>query len=175
MSLLHHPSSNDIPGRMSKSDRIALAAVIGSGLLTLAGFGLYAYNHSERPGAIDDPVVMDTAADACRTMTRAVESSADRATVDVVRAQSAAVQNMITMIRALGPDRLEGDEPVQTWLSDWETLADARDRYAAGLAAGGSAEFVMPTRNGRTIDSRIDDVSSRSGMFCRVPSQLKSG
>jgi hypothetical protein len=78
---------------------------------------------------------------------------------------------MVRRIRGVDEERLRNDHPVLAWLQDWERLADARDRYAADLAASASTTFAIPrTDDGYPITERTSDV----GIDCAVPAQLST-
>ncbi|WP_147252532.1 hypothetical protein [Micromonospora endolithica] len=123
---------------------------------------------------IDNPPVSEVAEDACATMRTAVAAKAapPGAPVDTrvrsIRERNAALTAMVARVRDLDPALLSEDRPTRAWLADWEHLVEVRERYAADLAAGRGAHFVVPTADGEPLAVRMNSV----GLICEVPAQL---
>lgn len=151
-----------------------LIVVIAVGGVVVFCAGLWTYANHDRPELIDNPPVSEVAESACATMRAAVaaQTAPPGASVDArvrsIREQNAAVTAMVAQVRGLDRDLLADDRPTNLWLADWETLVEARERYAADLAAGGRPHFVVPTADGEPLTRRMNSV----GLSCEVPPQL---
>ncbi|MFF4879355.1 hypothetical protein [Micromonospora sp. NPDC000668] len=152
----------------------ALVVVIAVGGVVVFCAGLWTYANHDRPELIDNPPVSEVAESACATMRATVAAKAvpPDAPADArarsIREQNAAVTAMVARVRDLDRDLLAGDHPVNAWLADWETLVEARERYAADLATGRRPRFVVPTADGEPLTDRMNSV----GLTCEVPPQL---
>lgn len=165
------------PHRRGTATRVAYLVVAALGCAVLVSFvlGIWAYATKDHLEALDDSTVVETADRACATMTLAVQEGAipaeyapAEARADAIRQQDAAVRQMVGVMRTLGRERLDGDQPATAWLADWETLIRIREQYAADLLAGRTARFILPTVGGYPLTHRIDNV----GLACRVPERL---
>lgn len=166
------PSGRGTAGRWVVGAVLILVVAVGGVVVFCAGLWTYA-NH-DRPELIDNPPVSEVAESACATMraTVAAQAAPPGAPVDArvraIREQNAAVTAMVAQVRGLDRDLLADDRPTNLWLADWETLVEARERYAADLAAGGRPHFVVPTADGEPLTQRMNSV----GLICEVPPQL---
>jgi hypothetical protein len=61
-------------------------------------------------------------------------------------------------VRTLDADTRADDLPVDTWLTDWEHLASARDDVADALSRGLPAALLVPRDQGRPVTSRMSAV-----------------
>ncbi|MEH1165303.1 hypothetical protein V6V47_07940 [Micromonospora sp. CPCC 205539] len=169
------------PGRQGRGGTVAWIVVgativgvlaLGCVGVSVAGFWMYA-NH-DRIELIDSPQVSEVAERACASMRATVVATAvspgatPAARVRSLREQDTAVTAMVAQVRSLGSDRLRDDLPTTDWLTDWESLVAARERYADALSAGGDPHFEVPTADGRPIVDRMN----RVGLTCEVPPQL---
>ncbi|MFE9955155.1 hypothetical protein [Micromonospora sp. NPDC005299] len=151
-----------------------LVVVIAVGGVVVFCAGLWTYANHDRPELIDNPPVSEVAESACARMRATVVAKAapPDAPVDAqvrsIREQNAAVTVMVAQVRDLDRDLLADDRPTTAWLADWETLVEARERYAADLAAGRRPHFVVPTADGEPLTDRMNSV----GLTCDVPPQL---
>ncbi|NJP35500.1 hypothetical protein [Micromonospora thermarum] len=151
-----------------------LVVVIAVGGVVVFCAGLWTYANHDRPELIDNPPVSEVAESACATMraTVAAKAAPPGALVDArvraIREQNAAVTAMVAQVRDLDRDLLADDRPTSAWLADWETLVEARERYAADLAAGRRPQFAVPTVDGEPLTDRMNSV----GLTCEVPPQL---
>ncbi|MGS2615970.1 hypothetical protein ACVCAH_15815 [Micromonospora sp. LZ34] len=152
---------------------VAVAVLAVCGIVVFCA-GLWTYANHDRPELIDNPPVSEVAESACATMRAAVaaKAAAPGAAVDAkvrsIREQNAAVAAMVAQVRGVGRDLLADDHPTTAWLADWDTLVEARERYAVELAAGREPHFVVPTVDGRPLIDRMNSV----GLRCEVPPQL---
>lgn len=157
------------------SSRWVVLLLIGVFVLFLALWflGLRAMANADHLGILDDPVVTDAATTSCATLqadvaTVRVPASASTTTrIAGIRAEDAAITRLVATMRALGTERLAGDEPAVSWLEDWATLARLREKYADDLAAGGTPALTIPTVDGIAISQRMADVAT-----CPVVAEL---
>ncbi|WP_433281399.1 hypothetical protein [Micromonospora sp. CA-244673] len=173
-----YPGAGSAPSGRASAGWWVLGAVlvaviaVGGIVVSCAGFWMYA-NH-DRPELIDNPPVSEVAESACATMRATVVAKAvpPDAPVDAqarsIREQNAAVTVMVAQVRDLDRDLRSDDRPTDAWLADWETLLEARERYADELAAGRRPHFVVPTADGGPLTDRMNSV----GLTCEVPPQL---
>ena len=144
-------------------------------LVCLNAFGLWTYVNADHLGILNDPSVISVVEPACAKMAAAVRQvpvpppGAPPAQVAAaIRSQNDAVRTLTKAVRALGNETLNGDDPAQAWLSDWDTLIVLRERYATDLLAGRTASFTLPTIDGVPITQRMSD----PGVACPVPPAL---
>jgi hypothetical protein len=82
-------------------------------------------------------------------------------------AENRAVEEFVGKVRALGPDALAHDHPVENWLSDWELLVAARRQ-----AVREGKRFATPMGDIGPVNVRMFALI-RSGLEkCDVPEQL---
>lgn len=155
----------------------AIAAAVfglvgGSTMLVIA----IAVGSSGAPGLIDNTRIIDVIEDQCAVMTAEVESirvtGSPESQAAAISDQNAAVDDMISDIRAIGPNVLATDPPTEDWLVDWHTLVKAREAYARELLNGSPKRFQIPNDdNGDEIYHRMDDVFVYESS-CEVPGVL---
>ncbi len=120
------------------------------------------------PTAIDHKAVRRTVLAAC-TQLRADLGAlpAGVAPADRAEAENRAVEQFVGRVRALGPDALADDEPVERWLADWEQIVAARRQ-----AVHDGRRFAPPVAGGAPINVRMYALV-RSGLGqCDVPQPL---
>lgn len=154
-----------------------VSVLVALGLVTVTLTALWQYANKDRPELIDHPVVVRTSNAACLIMRKSVHGVAPppeapvRVRVSAIRAQNQAVLGMLEQIRRVGPERMERDVPLKTWMADWEQLVRARETYAAALAAGHQQPLKLPADSaGQPIIRRMNGV----GLDCTVPQELTS-
>jgi hypothetical protein len=154
-----------------------MSVLVALGLVTVTLTELWRYANKDRPELIDHPVVVRTSNAACLVMRKSVHGVAPppeapiRVRVSAIRAQNQAVLGMLEQIRRVGPERMQRDVPLTTWMADWEQLVRARETYAAALAAGHQQPLKLPAdRTGQPIIARMN----RVGLDCTVPPELTS-
>ncbi|MGH9010920.1 MAG: hypothetical protein ACRDYF_13890 [Acidimicrobiia bacterium] len=120
------------------------------------------------PTAIDNKAVRKTVEAACTQLRAdlaavpAGVSAADRA-----EAENRAVEQLIGRVRALSPEGLARDVPVERWLGDWERIVAARRQ-----AVQEGKRFTTPVEGGAPINVRMYALV-RSGLgTCDVPPAL---
>ena len=123
--------------------------------LALLAYGLSVYAGHDRIELIDLPEVQAAAEAGCAdveaTLSRDHESRAA-----AVAAGNAAIEGLISRVRALGTRTLEDDLPAQSWLRDWEALAASRSELGRRLAGDPAAQLQVPqTEDGRPITGRM--------------------
>ena len=143
--------------------------------MCLFAFGLWTYVNADHLGILNDPSVISVVEPACVKMAAAVKQvpvpppgAPPAQLAAAVRSQNDAVRALTKTVRALGDETLNGDDPAQAWLSDWDTLIRLRERYAADLVAGRTPTFTLPTVDGVPITQRMSD----PGVSCPVPPAL---
>jgi hypothetical protein len=120
------------------------------------------------PTAIDNKTVRTTVAAAC-TQLRADLAAVpqDLAPGERAEAENRAADALVGRIRALGPDMLAKDVPVDRWLADWEQIVATRRQ-----AVREGKHFALPMVEGTPINVRMFSLV-RSGLAnCDVPAPL---
>ena len=173
------PEERGVVGRPSRMPRwlavtvalVVVAVVLAGGVLMWLFFSAYAGH--DRAEFIDDPVVVERVSMACDQMTKEVQRLGQQPTatqqerVALVRAQDAAVTAMVAQVRTLGQDRLANDRPTNAWLTDWESLVQARDVYSR-LPELHTQVFAVPLdTDGQPVTQRMNSLGD-----CPVPGAL---
>jgi hypothetical protein len=120
------------------------------------------------PTAIDNKAVRKTVEASCtqlRADLAAVPAGQDPA--DRADAENRAVEQFVGRIRALGPDALSRDEPVERWLGDWEQIVAARRQ-----AVHDGKRFSTPIADGAPINVRMYALVRAGLGKCDVPPAL---
>jgi hypothetical protein len=120
------------------------------------------------PTAIDNKIVRKTVLAAC-TQLRADLAAVPKEMAPAGRAESEnrAVDQFLGRIRALGPEQLAKDEPVDKWLADWEQILATRRQ-----AIRDGKHFAIPMVDGTPRNVRMFSLV-RSGLEqCDVPAPL---
>jgi hypothetical protein len=120
------------------------------------------------PTAIDHKAVRKTVEASCtqlRADLAAVPAGQDPA--DRAETENRAVEQFVGRIRALGPDALSRDEPVERWLGDWEQIVAARRQ-----AVHDSKRFSTPIADGAPINVRMYALVRAGLGKCDVPPAL---
>lgn len=154
------------PGR---NRRITLLVIVLMGLVgSLWVIGPLVFAGHDDPTAIDNKVVRKTVLAAC-TQLRADLAAVPAGTPPAERAEAEnrAVGQLVGRVRALGPDALAKDVPVEQWLGDWEQIVAARRQ-----AVREGKRFATPIAGGAPINVRMFALV-RSGLeTCDVPRPL---
>lgn len=152
-----------------RSHRITLVVLALSGIVgALWVLGPIFYAGHDDPTAIDSKPVRKAVLAGCtqlRADLAAVPSSAGMA--DRAESENRAVDRFVSGVRALGPDALAHDQPVEQWLRDWETIvADRRQAVRDGK------RYSTRVVGGAPLNIRMFELI-RSGLGkCDVPPQL---
>jgi hypothetical protein len=145
-----------------------LVLALSAGMATLWVAGPYIFAGRDDPTAIDSKPVRTTVKAGC-TQLRADLAAlpAAMAAGDRAEAENLAVEQFVGKVRALGPEALEHDHPVENWLGDWELLVAARRE-----AAREGKRFITPMGDIGPVNVRMFALI-RSGLEqCDVPEQL---
>ena len=119
------------------------------------------------PTAIDNKTVRRTVQASCTQLRADLAALPAAAPADRAEAENRAVDQFIGRVRALGPDALSRDEPVERWLADWEQIVAARRQ-----AVRDGKQFSTPIADGAPINVRMYALV-RSGLAkCDVPPAL---
>jgi hypothetical protein len=153
-----------------KTDRkVMLVLLLFIGVMgALWAIGPIVFAGRDDPTAIDNKVVRRTVEGSCtqlRTDLAAVPR--DLAAAERAEAENRAVEQFVGRIRALGPDTLAKDVPVEQWLGDWEHLVAVRRQAVAE-----GKRFAPPFVDGTPVNVRMFALV-RSGLRqCDVPAAL---
>jgi hypothetical protein len=120
------------------------------------------------PTAIDNKVVRKAVEASC-TQLRADLAAVPAGTAPADRAESEnrAVDQFVGRVRALGPEALAKDEPVERWLTDWEQIVAARRQ-----AVHDGRRFATPVDGGAPINVRMYALIRAGLGNCDVPPVL---
>lgn len=145
-----------------------LVLLLSGVMATLWVAGPYVFAGRDDPTAIDSKPVRRTVQKGC-TQLRADLTAlpAGMAAGDRAEAENRAVEEFVRQVRALGPDALAHDHPVEEWLGDWELLVATRRE-----AVREGKRFTAPLGDTGPVNVRMFALI-RSGMEkCDVPEQL---
>ena len=96
-------------------------------MATLWVAGPYIFAGRDDPTAIDSKPVRKTVLAGCTQLRSDLAAlPAGMAAADRAEAENRAVEQFVGRVRALGPDALADDTPVEQWLGDWEQIVAAR-------------------------------------------------
>jgi hypothetical protein len=160
------PEEPEAPNRGRRVTVLVL--VLSAVMATLWVAGPYIFAGRDDPTAIDSKPVRTTVQKGC-TQLRADLAAlpAGMAAGDRAEAQNRAVEQFVGKVRALGPDALTHDHPVEAWLSDWELLVATRRQ-----AVRDGTRFTPPMGDMGPVNVRMFALI-RSGLEkCDVPEQL---
>jgi hypothetical protein len=120
------------------------------------------------PTAIDHKKVRATVDASCTELRADLAAvPAGRSPFDRAEAENRAVEQFTGRIRALGPDALAKDEPVERWLGDWEQIVAARRQ-----AVRDGRQFSTPISDGAPINVRMFALVRAGLRHCDVPPAL---
>jgi hypothetical protein len=152
-----------------RSHRITLVVLALSGIVgALWVLGPIFYAGHDDPTAIDSKPVRRAVSAGC-TQLRSDLAAVGKtmAVADRAEAQNRAVERFVGGVRALGPDTLAHDQPVELWLGDWEHIVAVRRQAVAE-----GKPFSTPIAGGAPLNIRMFELI-RSGLEkCDVPPQL---
>ena len=153
-------------GRNRKVTVLLLLFIVVMGALWVVGPLVFAGR--DDPTAIDNKAVRKTVLASCTQLRSDLDAvPAGVAPADRAEAENRAVEQFIGRIRAMGPDALARDVPVESWLADWEQLVAARRQ-----AVRNGKRFTTPIAGGAPLNIRMYALV-RSGLGkCDVPPAL---
>jgi hypothetical protein len=155
-----------------KTDRkVVIALVLFMAVMgALWAGGPIFFSGRDDPTAIDYKAVRTTVDASCtqlRADLAAVPAGAEP--VDRAEAENRAVEQFTGRIRAMGPEALAKDEPVERWLGDWEQIVAARRQ-----AVRDGSPFRTPVVDGAPINVRMFALVRAGLRHCDVPPALLS-
>lgn len=153
-----------------KTDRkVTIVLLLFMGIVgSLWVIGPIVFAGRDDPTAIDHKTVRKAVQGACRQLRADLAAlPASVAPADRAEDENRAVEQLIGRVRALGPDTLAKDAPVEQWLADWEQIVAARRQ-----AVREGKRFATPVAGGAPINVRMYALV-RSGLEkCDVPPAL---
>lgn len=158
---------------------IAVAAmVLGLVVAVVLVSVLVELDRKDAPGLIEDGTLVSIIDRECELMRSTVESmplsGSPTRQARTIGDQNEAVEGMLERIRARGGAAIAADRPTEEWLADWQTILDARSRFAAGFVTGGADDFELPLdADGDPVHLRMNDVWL-GATVCEVPAALLS-
>jgi hypothetical protein len=153
-----------------KTDRKVVIILVA--FMTVMGalwtIGPLVFAGRDDPTAIDNKAVRKTVLASCTQLRSDLDAlPAGMAPADRAEAENRAVEQFLGRIRALSPEGLARDVPVDKWLSDWDTLIALR-RHAVQEGK----RFTVPVVDGAPLNIRMYNLV-RSGLEkCDVPPAL---
>jgi hypothetical protein len=163
------PGPEEPEANPARAKRVTILVLLLMGLMgSLWVIGPIVFAGRDDPTAIDHKTVRPTVAEAC-TQLRTDLSALPPGTSPAERAEAEnrAVEGLLTRVRALGPDTLAKDAPVEQWLADWEQIVAARRQ-----AVREGKRYATPLADNAPINVRMFALI-RSGLRqCDVPPAL---
>ena len=155
----------------ARSKRVTILVLVFMGLVgSLWVIGPIVFASRDDPTAIDSKAVRPTVADACQQLRSDLSAMpAGTGIAERAEAENRAAEHLVATVRALGPDPLAKDSPVDQWLADWELIVATRRQ-----AMRDGKHFAAPVVNGAPVQVRMFSLI-RSGLEkCDVPAALLS-
>lgn len=120
--------------------------------------GFFAMGH---PGGTTPrpPPAADVSAEACQLLTSVLNQKGGTR-VDQIMAGNSGISDLISVMRATGPNFLARETPAEEWLADWEAISAERESFAADLENGDQPLFREPRApDGTPVSVRMIDAS----------------
>ena len=135
---------------------------------SLWAIGPIVFAGRDDPTAIDSKAVRTAVAAGCPQLRAELSAlPAGMAGPDRAEAENRAVEQFLARVRAVGPEALADDAPIEQWLADWEQIVAARRR-----AVQDGKRFAAPVVDNAPINVRMYALI-RSGLRdCDVPPAL---
>ncbi len=149
--------------------KVTILVLLMSGVVgALWVIGPIVFAGHDDPTALDSGPVRKTVLAACKQLRTDVDAlPSGMARADRAEAENRAADALVGRVRALGPDRLAHDTPVEQWLGDWEQIVAARRQ-----AVREGKRFATPVAGGAPVNIRMFELI-RSGLGkCDVPQEL---
>lgn len=156
------------PGQR-RSRKVTILVLLLSGVMAaLWVAGPYVFAGRDDPTALDSGPVRKTVLAGCGQLRADLAAlPSGMAASDRAEAENRAVEQFVARVRALGPDALADDTPVEQWLGDWEQIVAARRQ-----AVREATRFTTPISGGAPVNVRMFALI-RSGLTkCDVPPAL---
>ena len=151
-----------------------LLAVVAVFVVAVYAGSFLLFSTNDRVDQLDTQPVREVAAPACTDLRLAVDalpplpsgaSPADR--LARVEQQRALVERFIARVEQAGDAALSADEPARSWLADWQTLVDSRERWVRDA----TGPYAVPVEDGQPITRRMNAIGVDA---CTVPVGLTS-
>jgi hypothetical protein len=153
-----------------KTDRkVILVLLLFMGVMgALWSIGPIVFAGRDDPTAIDNKVVRHAVQVGCTQLhTDLAAVPKEMPAADRAEAENRAVERFVGRVRAVGPETLAKDVPVDQWLADWERLVSVRR-----TALRDGTHFAPPFVDGTPVNVRMFSLV-RSGLRqCDVPPVL---
>jgi hypothetical protein len=153
-----------------KTDRkVMVVLLVFMGVMGAAwAIGPIIFAGRDDPTAIDHKVVHEAVESGCTQLRNDLAAvPKDLGVAERAEAENRAVEQFVGRIRALGPETLAKDIPVEQWLGDWEHLVATRRQ-----AVRDGKRFAPPVIDGTPVNVRMFSLV-RSGLRqCDVPAAL---
>lgn len=163
------PAPEEPEVNAAHSKRVTLLVLLFMGLMgSLWVIGPIVFAGRDDPTAIDSKAVRPTVAKACSQLRDDLKAlPPGMATAEKAEAENRAAEQLVARIRALGPDTLAKDVPVEQWLADWDQIVAARRQ-----ASREGKRFAIPAGDNAPVNVRMYALI-RSGLGqCDVPPAL---
>lgn len=156
------PGPEDSPPDVVKGRRVTIIVLLVGAVMTLLWVGgPYFFAGRDDPTAIDNKPVREAVESGCPALRDDLAAvPADLAPADRAEAQNRAVDAFVARVRAVGPEEIADDTPVDQWLADWELIVATR-RQAV--------------REGRPYATPVVDVPFRAPVNVRMFALIRSG
>jgi hypothetical protein len=104
-----------------------IVLLVGAVMTLLWVGGPYFFAGRDDPTAIDNKPVREAVEEGCPDLRADLEAlPTDIPPADRAEAQNRAVEEFVAKVRAVGPEEIADDTPVDQWLADWEQIVAGR-------------------------------------------------
>ena len=163
------PTEPSDPADRARSKRITILVLVLMGLMgSLWVIGPIVFAGRDDPTAIDSKKVRPTVASACTQLRSDLAAlPAEMSPAERAEAENRAAEQLLAKVRALGPDTLANDAPIEQWLADWELIVATRRQ-----AVREGKRFAPPVVNGAPVNVRMFSLIRSGLQKCDVPAAL---
>jgi hypothetical protein len=164
------PAEPEEPNRARSRRVTTLVLLLSGAVAALWVIGPYWFEGRDDPTAIDSEPVRATVAAGCTELRAGLAAvPAGLGPAERAEAENRVVEEFVGKVRALGPEALDGDAPVEDWLADWEQIVTGRRE-----AVRAGTRFSTPVVDNAPVNVRMFALI-RSGLEqCDVPVALLS-
>lgn len=163
------PPAAEPDGDSRDSKRTVIAFLVFTGVVAaLWTIGPIVFASHDDPTAIDTKPVRTAVEAACPQLrTDLAALPAGMPAPERAEAENRVVERFLSRVRAVGPEALRKDVPIEKWLADWERIVAGRR-----AAVRDGKRFVVAMDEGTPINVRMFSLI-RSGLSeCNVPPAL---
>jgi hypothetical protein len=163
------PAPEEPQPQGSGGKRTVIVLLVFMGVVgALWAIGPIVFAGRDDPTAIDSKRVRPVVEAACPQLRADLSAlPAGLPAPERAEAENRAVEQFLSRVRAVGPEALAKDAPVERWLSDWEQIIAARRQ-----AVRTGSRVAVPVIDGAPINVRMYSLI-RSGLTdCDVPPAL---